>query len=276
MGAELGGGKERIDAYCMDQLTRHRDALKTVQLTRELEDEISSVAGEDAVEHSKLMSGAAGVSLYEAYEAAADGDFERVDAVLKTIGQHKGPKWTAETKTNIYSMAGRMKEALHIAQSYNRGAPMQKWLFEAEADLLYRLNMLDDLKALCVLWQDLMVERFEMHLNRARVMHKTGNLKRAERIVNALIILEPLDSMARLLKGDILVQLGRYDDAVDHYDKGLLVSDDIMLLTARVRALLKGRHIQEAMDDCDDFLAEFPNHRGFTELRKAVVDGAKQ
>lgn len=276
MGAESSDDKDRIDSYCMEQLTRYRDASKMVQLGSGLEDEISRVAGEDAVEHAKLMDGAAGVPLYEAYGAAADSDFERVDAVLETIGRHKGSKWTAETKAGIYSMAGRMEEALHIVQSYNRDAPIQKQLFTVEADLLYRLNMLDDLKELCMTWKDFMVERFEMHLNRARVMHKTGNLKRAERIVNALIILEPLDSMARLLKGDILVQLGRYDDAVNHYDKGLSVSDDMMLLTARVRALLKGRRIQEALEDCDDFLAEFPDHREFTELRKTVVDGAKR
>ena len=276
MDAESGGGKDRIDAYCMDRLTRYRNTIKMISFSGELEDEISRVAGEGAVEHSRLMDGAAGAPLYEAYGAAADDDFERVDAVLETIGRHKGPKWTAETKAGICSMAGRMEEALHTVQSYNRDAPVQEWLFTVEADLLYRLNMLDVLKALCVTWKDFVLERFEMHLNRARVMHKTGNLKRAERIVNALLILEPLDSMARLLKGDILVQLGRYDDAVNHYDKGLSVSDDIMLLTARVRALLKGGRIQEALEDCDEFLSEFPDHREFKELRKAVVDGSRR
>ena len=80
---------------------------KCCNSTADLKMKIYRVAGETAVEHAKLMDGAAGVSLYEAYGAAADGDFERVDAVLETIGQHKGPKWTAETKTGIYSMAGR-------------------------------------------------------------------------------------------------------------------------------------------------------------------------
>ena len=274
MGAGgLPGGKGgRIDSFCRSRLMTYVEMSEVTANMRseDLEEEICRMGGEEAVEHSRLMHGAAGASLIDAYRAAANDDFREAEAAVDKIGEFKGPAWSAQTKSDIYEMAGRLEDALAHASAYNRNAPLQEQLFATEADLLYRLGRTGELARLCTVWDDFEKDRLDLHLNRARVMYAKGNIRRAARLVNALLTLEPLKHMARLLKGDILARAKRYQDAIEQCDRGLEMSDDIMLQTARVRALLGDGQHQEALEECDDFLSQYPDHREFLNLRKAA------
>ena len=264
--------KYHVDSFHRAKLKILADAHKisTEFTTDDMLAELAQVAGEEAVKHFRLVSGSPGASLHDAYEAAAKDDFQRAEAILDKIGESKDPRWVAESKAHLYATGGLLTDALAHVKSYNGNAPLQEWLFKVEADLLYRLDRPGELKRLCTVWGDFDIDRLNYHLNVARVMYMHGDLKKAARIIDGLLVLEPLEEMARLLKGDILVKLKRYDEAIEQYNQALEIDDNIILLTAYIRALIAGGYRQDALEMCNDFQSEYGSHPELQELRKTA------
>lgn len=197
--------------------------------------------------------------------AVLDGGTER--AIMMVESLELDVEETAGLYAKIYMAADRWDEALDGLLKVHYEEYELDGLFEFMTDIAYRMNKTAELDKLCKEWDKQGYDRINLHINRARVMCRKGFLDDGLNMTDAILTLEPTNSMAHLLRGNILATRGMHKDAIGEFKEGLKHDDDPLLGIGLAKSFYAVGQKQQAQKLRDDLLDRGINPKIFVSVQ---------
>ena len=181
---------------------------------------------------------------------------------------------TYSNLANLFNEQGAYDKAIEYGQ---RAIDLNPLLFDAYINLAAAESSRWRYTA-ALIWLDLLVAIAPE--NAMALSTRSVTLKELDRLEEALcdaeraISILPDNAEVQSAYGVILLNLGRFDEAIEHFDKALIYPSAIRerILLGRATAFVENGKSEEAVEQLDAILAEFPTSVGAWYSRADLVE----